>query len=322
MTFDDPSKEIMLVFSQMAEHYTRIQQEFESCIKLEPIILESTSKICSKIEKASTRLNTLQSSIEESLAKIDISLSALEEEFKEFDINILEYRKNIHPLLLEQKWFFTESIDFELWHYITNNTNQQSDPKSFLNETFVNYYSSYDFENLDDLVDGWYFSPLVNKRLHILKECVSALKAHKLTGSNIKNPHYLVIPTLIAQIDGLMTDYLMEKNTKFANSKIKKSSERDKEFEDILTEYIKLRYSEDNFLLEECNTAKEILLYTLFHSAKTREELDKQEVPFNRHKIMHGEWIDYGNIETTIKLFLILDFLVTSTNDDLKSKNK
>jgi len=57
--------------------------------------------------------------------------------------------------------------------------------------------------------------------------------------------------------------------------------------------------------------ANEVFLNILFQGSQRGEPL-KTPFTFNRHKIMHGEYVKYGRIDNTIRAFLILDFLLLS----------
>jgi hypothetical protein len=54
--------------------------------------------------------------------------------------------------------------------------------------------------------------------------------------------------------------------------------------------------------------AIKLLIARLFQTAYNGSKLTKLP-KFSRHKIMHGESIDYGNIENTIRAFMLIDFL-------------
>ncbi len=202
--------------------------------------------------------------------------------------------------------------------YIIENIDKHPNKKAFLDKTFVDYHSLNNFEELDYMAENWSRMTLIRDRLKILKECVSILKDSKSEHSNIKNPHYVIIPTLIAQIDGLMTDYLEKKNftTNYLN-------ERNNEFKTKIEAYIKKNYSTNMslgaFLLEESNAASDLLLDILFQHAYTSDKMSDLTGPFSRHKIMHGQFLEYGQIEDTIRLFLLIDFLAGSIEKDLRN---
>lgn len=50
-----------------------------------------------------------------------------------------------------------------------------------------------------------------------------------------------------------------------------------------------------------------------------QKQVERLQITFNRHKIMHGEYLKYGRIDNTIRAFLILDFLATLSNKGCKS---
>lgn len=232
--------------------------------------------------------------------------------------NTGDYLNDIQPISSKFNWFITPSMDMNLFNYIQNNIDQQTDPESFLNKAFVDYFSSDNFAHLEFMVKTWSHNPMISDRLHIVEECLSVLKDSTCESSNIKNPHYLIIPTLIAQIDGLMTTYLIENNFVFEGKKWKKIDDdtkgsRDSQFKKSVSNFLDTNFtsdlSVDKFLLKECTTAKDLLLDILFQPANPTDKMDELKFPFSRHKIMHGQFLEYGNIEDTIRLFLLIDFL-------------
>lgn len=235
-------------------------------------------------------------------------------------VNMDIYLIRIQPKLRDNNWFFTPSMDANLWNFIRDNIDQKNDIESFLNDAFVNYFSSENFSNLDFMVQAWRHSPLLSDRLHILKECVFVLKDSSSKNSNIENPHYIVIPTLIAQIDGSMTNYLLKNGYDYEGQKLKNASngQTDKKenlFREEVTKFLYEKYSKDlsvsTFLLEEGTTAIHLLLDILFQRAFPEQKMDDLIFPFSRNKIMHGQFLGYGNAEDTIRLFLLLDFIAS-----------
>lgn len=239
----------------------------------------------------------------------DAVIAKISENLKNLDGSINDYLKETHPKVREYNWFFTPSMDLHLWRYIHDNIDRQPDPESFLRTVFVNHFSSNCFGNLDFMVDTWRHNPLLSDRFHIFKECVSVLKDSTCETSSIKNPHCIVIPVLIAQIDGVMTTYLSE------NGFAPDDKHRKDIFKKIVTDLLKNNYGTDisvaKFLLNECTTAKDLLLDVLFQRAVYKDEMGDLKQPFSRNKIMHGQVLDYGNIENTIRLFLLIDFLAS-----------
>lgn len=249
--------------------------------------------------------------------KLVISKLIDSESIKKFSTNMSRYQTVIKAKLHDNNWFFTPSMTPHLWSDICNNVDE-SDLESFFDAAFISYFSVDNFDNLDYMVKDWQHSQLLSDRIHILKECVSVLKDSTGETSNIKNPNYLIIPTLIAQIDGSMTSYLLKNGYDYKGQKLKnvnngKVNNKETLFKEEVTDFLKAEYAKESFmsafLLEECNAAIHLLLDILFQQAFPEEKMDDLKFPFSRHKIMHGQFLEYGNLEDTIRLFLILDFI-------------
>jgi hypothetical protein len=227
------------------------------------------------------------------------------------------YSKDILPILAKYNWFISPSLDLTIHYYIFKNINEQSDVESFLNKVFVYYFSAYNFGYLDNLIGRWGAFSTVGDRLLILEECVSLLKDSESKTNNIKNPHYVIIPALIAQIDGLKSDIIEHYKLEKVYDKIKenrKISEKEcicEIFEKIYsTEFRKSAYPLINsWFLEGSNNANDLLFDVLFQTAYRTQKIEELKPPFSRHKIMHGQHLGYANIENTIRLFLLIDFL-------------
>jgi len=227
------------------------------------------------------------------------------------------YLKNVQPILTKYNWFISPSIDFRLRYYIDKNLNKQVDPESFLNKVFVYFFSVFDFENLDHMVGTWKAFSFLDDRLPILEECVNLLRNSTSKNSNIKNPYYIIIPTLIAQIDGLKNSIVERYKCKKMNIEVKDNNRNypkkniSELFESIYSpEAAKPQFSFINdWLLKESITANDILFDVLFQKAQPMDKMEDLKPPFSRHKIMHGQFLEYGNMENTIRLFLLIDFL-------------
>ncbi|HEX3013693.1 MAG TPA: hypothetical protein VHO92_05425 [Methanobacterium sp.] len=226
------------------------------------------------------------------------------------------YIENIQPILAKYSWFITPSTDFRLWYYISQNISKQADPEDFLNRVFVYFFSVFNFENLNYMVERWEVFSMLDTRFPILKECVNILKDSASKNSNIKNPHYVIIPALIAQIDGLKNDifeYCKSRKMDFEGRNIDKKSQKiniSKLFENRYNpETAKILPFVCECLLKDCTAANDLLFDSLFQTAKHNDKMENLKPPFSRHKIMHGQYLEYGTLENTIRLFLLIDFL-------------
>lgn len=227
------------------------------------------------------------------------------------------YIENVQPILTKYNWFISPSIDFRLWYYINKNLNKQTDPENFLNKVFVYFFSVFDFENLDYLVGKWEAFSSFDDRLPILKECINLLRDSAAKNSNVKNPHYVVIPTLIAQIDGFKNSIIECYTNKRINIEVKGNNRNSSKKH--ISEIFENSYSQkgaelqfsfiNDWLLKESTTANDLLFDVLFQKAQPMDKMEDLKSPFSRHKIMHGQFLEYGNMENTIRLFLLIDFL-------------
>lgn len=207
--------------------------------------------------------------------------------------------RNLNTVLLKYNWFYSFSIPEECYEEIVNAYNSGEDIENKINSFFVNYFTKDNYSALLEMVKEWDNNPYFKTRMEIINDCVRTLK-NKKPGYN---PSNVVLPTLIAQIDGIMTDFIEKKGFKFDRTK-KKWISPDGEELSVKKAYRSIKTDLDS-ISEYPNT---ILLNVLFQSAFHGDEL-KVLPSFSRHKIMHGESIDYGKTENVIRIFLILDFL-------------
>ena len=82
---------------------------------------------------------------------------------------------------------------------------------SAINKLFVDYFSQNNWQNLEAIRKNWKKNPLFKKRSKIIHDCIKMLKTADIK-TNVAN---VVLPTLIAQIDGFLTDYLDSKNISY-----------------------------------------------------------------------------------------------------------
>jgi len=207
--------------------------------------------------------------------------------------------RNLNKVLLKYNWFYSFSIPEECYNEIVDAYNSGEDIENKINSFFVRYFTKDNYSALEKMVKEWNNNPYFKTRMEIINDCVRTLKNEKPG----YNPSNVVLPPLIAQIDGIMTDFIEKEGFKFDKTK-KKWISPDGEEISVKKAYQSIKTDLDS-ISEYPNT---ILLNVLFQSAFHGDEL--QVLPsFSRHKIMHGESIDYGNIENVIRAFLILEFL-------------
>lgn len=203
-------------------------------------------------------------------------------------------------ILRKYRWFITPSLPVDFIFKVVEVGKRKDNQRKAINKLFVTHFSENDFENLARLVDGWETNAIFKPRMKIFRDCVPAIRNAK----GKYNPSTIVLPTLIAQIDGIQRDF-MERNGLSFNPKKRKWTDKNGNVFGW-REWFKTQTINQGLL----DLAGDIFLNILFQNSQRGKPL-KTPFTFNRHKIMHGECLRYGRIDNTIRAFLILDFLST-----------
>jgi len=204
-----------------------------------------------------------------------------------------------NKILKKYKWFISPSLPIEFFGAVVRiHRGRKRGRQHKINHLFVEYFTNNNYEELMAMVEGWKDNPLFKPRIKIFRDCVKILQNSK----GKYNPSNVVLPTLIAQIDGILADYVEMKGITHNGRKWKDPSGKTIKNRD--EGYKSLSVSQE-YISELPNY---ILLEILFQAAWRGQELNIPST-FSRHKIMHGEYITYGRIENTIRAFMILDFL-------------
>ena len=220
-------------------------------------------------------------------------------------------------ILKKYHWFVTPSLPFDFVYEVVKIGRNEGDQRTSVNKLFEDYFISNDFENLDAIVNEWAGISIFEPRMEIFEDCISALRDSK----NITNPSNLIIPTLIAQIDGIQANFMELNNLSFDNNAHQWKNTNGTQVlpkslfgEHFLNrEHIDLS---DQELLKLCSYT----FFDLLFQKSGRGEPLSIPITFSRHKVMHGEYVDYGGIDNTIRAFMILDFLSTLTNRTLSKQ--
>lgn len=181
-------------------------------------------------------------------------------------------------ILRKYKWLVTPSMPIAFVFEVVKIGRKNGNHRGEINRLFVEYFRSNNYEELDALVNNWHSNDIFKPRMKIFMDCVNGLK----TAGKKTNPSNFVLPTLIAQIDGIQQEY-MEKNGLSFDLK-------DKIWKDSTGQKVDRRkwYKSRTTGQDMDDLANEIFLNILFQTAYRGTAL---EIPFtfNRHKIMHGE---------------------------------
>lgn len=215
--------------------------------------------------------------------------AGLAKRFEELSEKFKVTEEEAVKILNKYKWPVSSSMPLSFLFEVIEIGRQKGNQRGAINKLFVDYFSANDFEQLSELIEAWRSNPVFEPRMKIFRDCVVALKQ----ANDRYNASNIVLPTLIAQIDGILTDYMEQKE-------VGRNRKWKSEFRALTAN----QYFSDSF----SDLASDILLDLLFQKAIPGQPL---EVPFtfSRHKIMHGEYTRYGRIDNTLRAFLILDFL-------------
>ena len=201
-------------------------------------------------------------------------------------------------ILRKYKWFVTPSLPLSLIFEVVKIGAKKGNQRNAVNRLFFDYFSSKNYKNLKRLVEEWQTNKIFKPRMKIFKDCVSVIRNAK----GKYNPSTIVLPTLIAQIDGIQKEFMKQNGLYFDLSKRRWI---DKKGNDVnWKKWFRAQTSTQELL----DLANDIFLSILFHESQPGKPLETP-FTFNRHKIMHGEFLRYGRIDNTIRAFLILDFL-------------
>lgn len=207
-------------------------------------------------------------------------------------------QQELRHVLNEYQWFVLPEMPASFVLKLLQ-LSKMTYPRKRINQLFFDYFAYNDYENLRDLVEKWASSGKFRPgRLKIIKDCLNAV-ANAKKG---KIPSTLIVPALIAQIDGIQREILLKNDFKPVWTKFKLEGKGKAMNQNEAWNHI---YSpEDEF----SSIINDIILEVLFASALPGQPL-KTPITFSRHKIMHGEHLNYGTKPNTIRTFIIIDFL-------------
>jgi len=208
-------------------------------------------------------------------------------------------------VLRKYKWFITPSFPVPFIFEVVTLDRKKARQDKAVNKLFVEYFESNNWRNLEIMVSNWKNTPLLKKRHKILADCTEMAKS---TSKKRINEANVVLPTLITQIDGVLSDYLNSKNISWhcdyddridqKTGKVKKAG-RKTQFKNTRSNILPTKLDD---------LANDIFLNILFQSSHKGKPLITP-FNFNRHKIIHGESVKYGRKGYLIRAFMVLDFL-------------
>jgi len=262
-----------------------------------------------KINDLSREITPIWSSFSETMNTLVSQMNAIQNwarlnsQFFDSAKSSLKYSLTIaeaEEILKKYMWFVSLSLPDSFYGAVLEIEKSGENKEERVNALFIDYFTKEGYKALEELVEIWSDNPYFTPRMEIFRSCLTTLNRAK----NGDNPSVVVIPTLLTQIDGIMNEIIADCTLK-----------RDEELKMWVDEYGNQSKRRDDArrkliasLSEFSPPGRYMLLDVLFQRSYHGEELGIPTT-FSRHKIIHGEYIDYGCIENTIKAFLTLDHL-------------
>lgn len=233
-----------------------------------------------------------------------------DEVFEKYNIS----RTKALTCIKKYNWFITPSMYTYIVKDIISACKKPSRNKYHeINKVFVNYFLENDCRNIDEFVRNWETNPIFKGRMKIIRDCVNIIK-NCPENVNFSN---LVVPTLIAQIDGIQQEF-MKQNGLVVDYNIvydlEGNKQKDEHGQNIrFKEYYRELTSDDKF----SDAINDVFLDVLLQDTKPRQDY-KTSIHFSRNKILHGKNIKYGKKDYVVRCFMILDFLhgLSTRNED------
>jgi len=222
--------------------------------------------------------------------------SVFEQQSKLWENFAVQYKKVSKKSLINLKkynWFINASMPAS---FIAETAKAKNSKE--MKELFISYHLYENCNTLDAYYLNWSKKALFKKRLKILRDTINLFKEnYKNRNININS---IIIPVLINQIEGIKHDYMKSKGfqnispTQYRNP----NTNQNVSWKDVFNDALQ---NQDDFTK---------LIGSIFEKILFQKETDKAPIiNFSRHKISHGAIVRYGTIETTVRCFMILEFL-------------
>lgn len=291
-------KDTMRQFTSITEQFQKTQLQLAESIK--PIIEQYNATARILAESVKPQIEIWQKWAEQNQSVFQ----NISKQWADFQKKYKIAEDKAVGILQKYKWFISPSMPIDFIFEVVQIGQKKGRQDRAINKLFVDYFSKNNWRNLEILVTQWDKNTLITKRIKIIKDCLQTLKET----NNKTNVVNVVLPTIIAQIDGFLTDYLDSKNISYdcayddfiQNGKVKKKGRKSQ-----------FKQSSSKALTSSLDDlANDIFLNILFQKSQKGKPL-KTPFNFNRHKIMHGENVKYGRKDYLIRSFLLIDFLVS-----------
>lgn len=196
-------------------------------------------------------------------------------------------------LCSEYGWCFVPDAAFHTLFQAVQRVNTADRPDRELYRVLRDYFIADDWFELNELVRRT--KATHPKRLKILRDCITTMKMHGQRAQGYRfNACNLVVPSLVTVVEGMLADFALD----LGISRWSKNR------------FIYLRDTLFSVSFAFDKPAIDLVFDILFSFADANSDaIPASGRRLNRHKIMHGNWLEYGRLEHVIRLFLMVRFL-------------
>lgn len=289
------------------QRFNTIAQQFQ---KAQLQIAESIKPI---IEQYSTTARIIEESIKPQIEIWQKWAKQHKSVFENFKNLALDQNKK--EFLLQNGWVFSPYLSNKTIADELNSDDIFKKKNSEINLIYENFFSDNNYSELGSMINSWKKKSHFKDRINIFKDCLIILQTFRTKKHNKDiNPARTILPLLIAQVDGIASEYAKGKGLSLNGTQwIDSSGNTVKKFDSIWnqpcgdsSEIFTIRMLED-YLFSQA--------FPYGQSNPVQKKENPQKVKyrpffqFSRHKIMHGEDLQFGTIDNVIRVFLLLDFL-------------
>lgn len=244
--------------------------------KLKPVIeMQKRMEHVNKMQKTFENINKIYGSV----PKFNNVFLEQLKSFQEIGNRLKEYEAKTpnYLLLIAQNGWYME-LDCEMKFPSEIAKDFAEDKSDVANEKLTNYYS----ENLDRI-----FAEITSRhtnRKEIFEQILSAF---------YRGEYYTIIPCILSQVDGICFDFtkkkffIKEKDNKYLPQI---SSELEKSVGSFLNIYLSPLKNQTPIMVQE-------------------KQISEFPCKLNRHEILHGINVDYGNKENSLKVISLLKYI-------------
>lgn len=305
------------IFKQAVEATSYIQDTMTGLNSIAQQFQKAQLQITESIKPIIEQYNTTARIIEESIKpQIEIWQKWAEQNKSVFEnFKNLALDQNKKEFLLQNGWIFSPYLSGKMIKDELNSDDILKKKNSEINKIYENFFSKNNYSELESMINSWKQKSCFKDRINIFQDCLVILQTFRPKKHNRNiNPARAILPLLIAQVDGITSEYAKSKGLTLNGTQwVDSSGNTVKKFDSIWeqpcgdsSEIFTIRMLED-YLFSQA--------FPYGQSNPIQKKENPQKVKyrpffqFSRHKIMHGEDLQFGTIDNAIRVFLLLDFL-------------